>query len=771
MKFRQALDVPNEPLGFRTLTTLTILALFLMVTPWYAGLFFTPSATIVVTLLLLGAIVALFRDEMDLHPARPALWVLMYGAYAMLTNLWATSVVLSLQVTLTAAAGAAVFVVAQRYGYAVRNVLVLLLLLLNPILYVFGMGAAVSWWSANNAVYGSHLLASVFQYHNTYGAVALAITALGLTAGYRGARCTVWNFVGTLAFTTGLAAVVGTYSRVVWVYTPFVLLALFISRALLFKRKRVVWYDAALTLLGLASGYVTVKALQSGHAKDVVIALALLLVGSFLAERFLRPWVFERMDVRASRGVGIGLVALLLLGGYLLRHHLSGHGSASILQRLHAISFHSVSLQERFYYYKNALAMWLASPLFGSGGNAWMSHFQAYQTLPYWSKQVHSVLFDQLLDGGVVQLLLFGVSISLGIAQTIRVLRAAETLREKMSALGFLLAALILLTHAFLDFDFSYAYYEVLFWMMLGLAGTVRVAQEDAKIAQTPLAPLRAQRMARQRRMQSYAITVALLVFFVFGGMMSGSQVAFGMMTTPGYTSKANLAEVQTSTALTPYDDNAEFTLAKFDYQMLQYGQGQAYGGQALAALRVAAATGAWDPSMLTQCAVLAYQMGDYTDALNWSQEAIGVGRFNQSAYENAMAIKLFVSARALKTDPAGAKQGLRGVTQLFQTLNKEAKVSDPALFPAEIPLTENATVQVYEGLTLALLGQYKTSESTLNPFLTANRDQPAVNLYLTAMAIDETGLKQNVPLKVTMQEMKKEPGALQEYQFINADR
>ncbi|MCY0869257.1 MAG: O-antigen ligase family protein, partial [Firmicutes bacterium] len=637
-------------------------------------------------------------------------------------------------------------------------------------IFVVGIGSGVglNWFSQADGIYQHHDLASVFEYHNTFGAFELAVSLLALVAGLNYKRWWL-NIFAAAAFTVAMAGVFGSYSREIWVMAPIgYLVALFLLGWIRRSYAPVLTSIVLLVLGGISTlltldalGKIsqmrtlatqkTVAALTQSNAlhgdvlRDVVLIFVVALIAGFGVPLFTR-WLSGR---RVTRVQGLGAVAVVVVAAvavvYKFRHHLLS-GTTSAATRLQSISLNSVSLQERFYYYKNAIAMWLNQPIFGAGGNTWSTKFQAFETNPYWSRQVHSVFFDQLLNGGIIGLLLWLAMLVFILIHVVRAIRAQEDASHKLLALGFLLAAGAMLAHGLFDFDFAFGYVQFLFFALLGLvAGTAvyrpaavaTLAAEGADPAtRSSAAKERARRDQQQRGqrrkvMQGLAIAGTLVITVVAVVMGTSVSIAGSVdqqVAAAGQSLATDLGALQVGTWFAPYDANLELSLAQYDLSTAESTKQQSLETDAVAPLDAGAGYATWSPTELGRAAVLAYQMGNLPQALQWAQEAYSDAPFNTVAAGNVMGIAMWTGASELKSNHAAGVALEKQVVSTFRTFIARKNGVDLTLFPDAYAVYENTSMQVYMGTAEYLLGQYARSIKDLNPLINKGEDQAAVD-------------------------------------------
>ncbi|MGY4688460.1 tetratricopeptide repeat protein [Salibacterium sp. K-3] len=137
-----------------------------------------------------------------------------------------------------------------------------------------------------------------------------------------------------------------------------------------------------------------------------------------------------------------------------------------IRHRLRDIGYETIFEDGRFTFFFDAFRMLKDAPLFGWGGDGWSVLYHSYQTEPYISNEVHSVLLEQLLNIGVIGLIVGTVVLAVYAVNSVRTFR--KTAHPAIPAA--LTALLMLLGHGMIDFDFSFATVWLLFMLLLAIA-------------------------------------------------------------------------------------------------------------------------------------------------------------------------------------------------------------------------------------------------------------------------------------------------------------
>ncbi len=755
-----AVSTSQETPVWRLWVFVVLLLTVVTVSPWFTALFFPPASTVVSTVITLLCMMAIRYRRLPVSAANPVVWALVLAAYMALTNLWAASALLSIQVTAMQVSAILFFVAVSQWGMRVGRLYTVAASIVGIALYIYGMGAEVGWWKAVDAVYGKHLLASVFEYHNTFGAIELAIAVFAVLA--RPTNKPHWggNALAWVTFIIGLDAVLGSYSRVAWAFTPFALIAAFWIKARLEKSLWPVGVGVMSLIVSAASGVYAIKVLETASSKDFVLSALMAICGSAVltvVETKYSGIIVSKNKLRITAGL---FVVLIAAGLYILRHHLA-HSAASITARLHSISLSSVSLQERFYYYRNALAIWKSSPVFGSGGATWTAKYQAFQTLPYVSEQVHSSVLDQLLNGGVIGLALELTVFALALATVVRGAQRLVNKEQRALLLASFMAAAVMLAHSCVDFDFAFGFYQYMFWGFLGLAMSMAFVALTLPetISKTPVSSAtsgtewkkmrddNALRIARDKRLtQLKRSTIAVAaavggVTLALSGTLAAAQILTGDSTQPGQTIDSQLNLTQMASTLAPYSPDPYLSLAQYDMETAQSAQDPSLYRQAWNNVSAAAAVGPWDPTVQTRAAILAYNLGNGSAAVKFAQRAYRDAPFSSLGFRTLLGLTMWNGAATLKTNPQAGRAELQRVQYLYRLFVQQSKIVNLALFPTAIPLRNDAPIQVYRGASDYLLGHYRQSLAVMNPFLKLDRDQAAVNIYEIVTVLDDAKL------------------------------
>jgi len=282
--------------------------------------------------------------------------------------------------------------------------------------------------------------------------------------------------------------------------------------------------------------------------------------------------------------------------------------------------------------------------------------------------------------------------------------------------------------------------------------------------------------LARQRTAwgRGGIVTTVVLGAFaaLFGLSLSVSQLYAQQVTLPANAQNpdAQFSLYQAASAWTPYDPSVQMGLANYYFSTAVSSNQSSLFPQAYQYALAAANSAPWNASIQSQAALIAYQMGNDVQAVAWSRKAYQDFRFNQQILRNLLGISMWSAAKEMKANPTAAKAGLQAVLRQYQQYHNSEHDVNNTLFPDVTPLTEDASMQVYIATAETLLKQYRASKQAITPFLTANRDQAAVILYMIDTVIDDAGLHKHTKVdQAFLSQIKGSPQALSEYNFLKS--
>ncbi|MCL6443489.1 MAG: O-antigen ligase family protein [Alicyclobacillus sp.] len=744
------------------------------------GFFFTPvqtyamSATALVGLLI-TIILGAWRTRMP--------WWLTFGfAYAVyiwLTTFWAANAGL-------AVAGAVVITGAVLVGllgtvlppWAKRYVLTILAIA-GPVVYLFGVGTLFKWWTFNAAVVGG-MMNSIFQYHNTFGAFELLsfTVCLGLLS-----LASSWWERALYLMCAGWAAlgVISSYSREVWLLFPLVLLLNILVqwRRGCLGRSALHAIFAILVTLGASPFAILAMSKTSVH---MVILMSIVVVGG--------SWALSLLDVGARRGLKktstrvlvfaiVGVIAIAA-ATVLIVHESNKLGT--ITQRLSSIQLKDFSVEQRLLFYMAAIRMWAATwhtMIFGSGWGTWTAKFLAYQQYPYQSTKVHSIVMNNLVNGGVVGFFLWTGIIVAAVVSGIRAMRRND--RHGALSVIALVAAIVMLLHAAFDFDFSYALMTVTFFLLLGVAAEPQevrlVASSSRDEIPAPYAPV-PPRVVMTTSM-NLLMGASAIASVIMGGMLSVAEHMYWKAThTDVNTSTAARQDLQTAIKWAPYYADPYAALAQLDFTQYQQSSAQQQttqqqSAQLLQEARTSAAKDPWNAQTQYVAASIAYRLGQLDQAYSWAQRASFDSPFHTQYTDAYMGMGLWTTVVQYKQNPQLAQERLREIVDelSFAEANVDRQHHMKFGYKPDWTYQVDAPMQAYAGAANYLLGKYQDSLSDVKNLSTVNQDPDTIGLVHIVTLLDNQHLHKGYKDPATLKEINSNSVLQQEYQDLLALR
>jgi O-antigen ligase len=220
-----------------------------------------------------------------------------------------------------------------------------------------------------------------------------------------------------------------------------------------------------------------------GYAKAwfiLIIASLSIVLLVLLINKYVYPYIHRKLHQFSIRKWSslILPISLLILGsvmGYLLLQDtpLNRALPDNIEVRVDNINFNQHSVLERGTFYSDAWKLFKDYPVIGAGSGAWYTLYEEYQNNPYTSRQAHNFIMQHLTATG-----LFGILILIGFLGLVYYLfirkhyaTRTETLQEEYPTLFFIIATSLFI-HSLVDFDMSFVYIGLIFFLCLGAMTT-----------------------------------------------------------------------------------------------------------------------------------------------------------------------------------------------------------------------------------------------------------------------------------------------------------
>ncbi|WP_028962529.1 O-antigen ligase family protein [Sulfobacillus thermosulfidooxidans] len=463
-----------------------MLLLFFLITPFYKGLFFSPSQDVVSVIVLVTGLVLItgwiFRKKtenlsINIVDGAIGLYILLYG----LGIFHAADPSLAYQGAWTAFM-VGLFYVAGRVlrteSYAYLSKVLVIIGLSAVIIGIVGVANAwhqLYYPAAFSMTEHAVSLSSVFQYHNTFAAWEGSYALAGLTLLTLNKK-TLSNVVQSWIWASSafsMAMMIRSHSRgelLVWLLVLVWLLWRWQSVRLAFVRNLFV------VTLGLIPGYVSLRT-GMDHQNPAFgwLGVGTIFIGpiffNYLVTHFLSGRkALNRFGAVLSRRVWplITVVSVLLIITVIADTHIR-HSLGKYFQ-LKTIS--STSLPQRLMLWHDGLKLTLLRPLLGWGAGGWHDTYQMVRSQPYNISQVHSFLIQTTIDIGLLgAVLLLIMAWALIRATHLPIdLDTDERSASYTLSVPFAVFALGLMIHALGDWDMSFLYVRASWFLALGVA-------------------------------------------------------------------------------------------------------------------------------------------------------------------------------------------------------------------------------------------------------------------------------------------------------------
>lgn len=370
-------------------------------------------------------------------------------------------------------------------AYLVRSLekwLTLTLLISGYAITIFGLLHWFGWSYYQDAV-NQGRISSVFQYANTYAIFLLCVAMGSIYLIITNSQKSIITYLASFMLIPTMVSFFLTGSRGALIVIPLIVLLVLV--VLSFRTQILfLYYFLTVTIVTLIF-YSKLESLghqvqQSfSYSKSLwgwmLLALIALLVVGFvwLSQRYVHPFIENKtsklQSYKWSRSF-IPLLMLIVIAAALIVvfyvPSLLFFLPDNLQNRLSSINMEQRSVVERLAFYRDGFKVFMDYPIFGAGGGAWSSSFQAYQSEPYTSREAHSYYIQILSETGIVgiALLLFVMAFVV-----IRYVKWTQHNNEGTPSLIFYIFASAILVHSFLDFNMSFAYIASIVFLSLGV--------------------------------------------------------------------------------------------------------------------------------------------------------------------------------------------------------------------------------------------------------------------------------------------------------------
>ncbi|WP_018923074.1 O-antigen ligase family protein [Salsuginibacillus kocurii] len=351
---------------------------------------------------------------------------------------------------------------------SIQNGLLLLLQVFGLYIALLPFFVSWEWVEYSDAILGGReRFSSIFQYPNTYAAVTMTLFLFNLIY-VSLSKSRVWYIVLiSLPLVLYASTLFLSLSRGAMIILPVVwFIGLFF---LTFNQQlKYILFTTVGFLGGFAVYMVTIEEwAEFGSAGQLAFLILLSLVAAGLVgsvHRYLSLSI-NKKTVKYFIPIGSFVVGLALILDFTKEGLIYGTLPSLLQNRISNMGYETLFEDGRVTFFFDAIAMLRDAPLFGWGGEGWSILYHGYQTEPYISNEVHSVVFEQLLNVGVVGSLFMIAIFTYFIGKALQSYLADKNAIVPASFIGLLM----LVGHGAIDFDFSFASVWLLFMVLLAI--------------------------------------------------------------------------------------------------------------------------------------------------------------------------------------------------------------------------------------------------------------------------------------------------------------
>jgi len=309
-----------------------------------------------------------------------------------------------------------------------------------------------------------------------------------------------WTWLGTHGLTQGLS--ISSTLQYRNTFAAFLILPMFLALARALDVRR--WW--ARVLYGALAGFFVVMLILS-QSRGGLLAFLITLI------------FFPVMLPRGQRLKGI-LAVLLLVAALALTFWLKRDVFLPMLlsmtvriKKLFAFvgGVQDASLYARIVMIRDSWAMLLRRPVLGTGAGTYQYVYTQFRSIPFYAKFPHSILFEELVDMGIL-----GAGAFLALVGSLlwRGLRIARREQGAVFA-GLLAGAFGNILHAAVDFDWSLLAMPVLFFVTCGLLVSRERREPGATVPHVAMGYHHAPRSARLLTGVAFVVVVWSFVFVI----------------------------------------------------------------------------------------------------------------------------------------------------------------------------------------------------------------------------------------------------------------
>lgn len=580
---------------------------------------------------------------------------------------------------------------------------------LAVVVTVVGVLAANGYMKITDVMYANRF-SSTLQYPNALGAylVATYMILLASTSKGNGPRRSLWG-AGASLLAWGLVMTVSRGALVVALPAGlfYVLLCPVAERA------REAARGASAGAIGTAAAVAYSRLGSTGGPAKLIILAAAAVTATLVW--YAIDQLLERAGSKSSLVLGIVGVVIVVVAGVSLY-------AGGVVQTLAARfgSIRDVNNFTRIEYLRDALRIFVAHPLFGTGGGGWEYYYPQVQRVFYASRTIHNSFMQIAVDTGIFGLSSWVLCWIAGVRGFIRRER-----RDPWMA-GVAAALLAIGAHSLIDFSLSIPSMALLFWAMAGVVRSVFGAEDGN--------PLRDKGVTISRGV--YAGVGTVLVFLAATQLMAAGYARAGERALAIGDNATALSSYKSATALAPL--NGEYRL-RLGLQLMwsgnQNGDGTAISTGRTQLLKAVKLAPQIDEVGQNAAAAL-FQYGYVDDALAILKQLVKLRPLLPNHYEDLAAAYVALAERDILSGKVDQARGWLDQAAALATLRQTNAAKQPPGLPDQLKLAPTGPMMEFRMATVsALRGDLDSAKLRIDDALATEASTREMRLWRAAVA------------------------------------
>lgn len=208
------------------------------------------------------------------------------------------------------------------------------------------------------------------------------------------------------------------------------------------------------------------NALKGPFVLYYLLSLAIGLALQLLYNRYIQKQI-NRLSSKKIALILVLIVAFIVIVGVVALSVL-GMSLPSLISKVFDADLKAQNASDRIIFLKDGLKMFSDSFLVGFGGGAWKDVYHKYQSFSYDSIEMHNYYVQLMVEVGILGALALLVVLALLTKNFL----TSVIKRKNKAYLPFYMGILMLLGHAFIDFDLSLVAPMMLLWCLIGISAS-----------------------------------------------------------------------------------------------------------------------------------------------------------------------------------------------------------------------------------------------------------------------------------------------------------